>query len=99
MVLDLPSSPSEKSKQPQFVGDHDEVSLTEQEYRTAKANLCKWGFATFKPTNKGTVATLANARVFGFAPLKDNEQTNGESTDSQRKGNEQPTDAQRTGND
>jgi hypothetical protein len=47
-----------------LVGDYKSIGLTEQRYRTAKGLLETWGFATFKGTNKGTVANLINSRVF-----------------------------------
>ena len=47
-----------------FIGDYQRAGLTEQRYRTAKNNLSKWGFATFKATNKGTIAKLTDARVY-----------------------------------
>ena len=47
-----------------LVGDYKSIGLTERKYRTAKAQLETWGFATFKGTNKGTIANLINSRVF-----------------------------------
>jgi hypothetical protein len=47
-----------------LVGDYKSIGLTERKYRTAKAQLQSWGFVTFKGTNKGTIATLLNTRVF-----------------------------------
>jgi hypothetical protein len=47
-----------------LIGDYKSIGLTEQKYRTAKAQLEAWGFATFKGTNKGTAAKLINSRVF-----------------------------------
>ena len=47
-----------------LVGDYKSIGLTEQRYRTAKGLLETWGFATFKGTNKGTIANLINTRVF-----------------------------------
>ena len=47
-----------------MIGDYESIGLTEQKYRTAKAQLQLWGFATFKGTNKGTIANLINSRVF-----------------------------------
>lgn len=47
-----------------MVGDYDALGLTRQEFRTALANLQKWGFVTTRSTNKGTVARLCNAAVF-----------------------------------
>jgi hypothetical protein len=71
-----------------FVGDLDAIGLSEQQYRTAKAVLAKHGFATFKPTTKGTVAKLANTAVFDISLGPANGQTNappnGQPTDSQR---------------
>ena len=46
------------------IGDHKNIGLSAQEYRTAKAKLAEWGFATFKPTNRGTIARLIDTRVF-----------------------------------
>lgn len=75
-----------------LLGDHEAYGMTEQQYRTAKAQLTKWNFATFKSTNKGTVGKLADTRLFSIFRLDDNDQTNGRVTDSQRP-------KQRTGND
>ena len=47
-----------------FLGDFKSYGMTEREYRTAKKNLDKWGLASFKATNKGTVASLANTAVY-----------------------------------
>ena len=47
-----------------LVGDYKSIGLTERKYRTAKAQLETWGFATFKGTNKGTIANLINSSVF-----------------------------------
>jgi hypothetical protein len=67
-----------------LVGDYKSIGLTEQRYRTAKAQLQSWGFATFKGTNKGTIAKLINTRVFDI-----NEEC--EQRAEQRPGNEQVT--------
>lgn len=81
-----------------FLGDHRQVSMTEQEYRTAKRHLEKWGFATFKPTNKGTIAKLTDSRLFEVLLAGPNGQDNDRPTDNQRTGNGQPTIKQRTAN-
>jgi len=47
-----------------FIGDYKSIGLTERKYRTAKGLLERGGFATFKGTNKGTIANLINTRVF-----------------------------------
>jgi hypothetical protein len=74
-----------------LVGDHEACGMTEQNYRTAKQFLAKHGFATFRPTNKGTVASLANTRVFECFIGEGNEQNNERVTDGQRTGNGQVT--------
>ena len=58
--------------------------MTEQKYRTAKGLLGTWGFATFKGTNKGTIANLINTRVFDINEKR-------EQRAEQRPGNEQAT--------
>jgi hypothetical protein len=47
-----------------LVGDYKTIGLTERKYRTAKAQLESWGFATFKGTNKGTIANLINTKIY-----------------------------------
>jgi hypothetical protein len=47
-----------------FVGDCASIGLSEQNYRSAKKRLADRQFATFRATNKGTVARLVNSRVF-----------------------------------
>jgi hypothetical protein len=67
-----------------MVGDYKSIGLTEQKYRTAKGLLEKGGFATFKGTNKGTIASIINSRVFDI-----NEEC--EQRPKQRTNNEQTT--------
>lgn len=67
-----------------MLGDCDAMGMSEQEYRTAKAQLKRWGFATFKPTNKGTLGKLIDTRLFSVLPDESNEQSNRRLTDSQR---------------
>src|SRR5262245_50110565 len=45
-----------------LLGDFENYGMTEQEYRTAKAQLEKWRFATFQATNKGTEIGRASCR-------------------------------------
>lgn len=47
-----------------LIGDYKACGLTERRYRTSKDKLEKWGFATFKATNKGTIATLCNSLIY-----------------------------------
>jgi len=70
-----------------FIGDYQRAGLTEQRYRTAKNNLSKWGFATFRATNKGTVATLVNSTIFSYSKIPNNGQADSPATDEQRSSN------------
>jgi hypothetical protein len=77
-----------------FIGNKG-LGLTEQQYRTAKKNLKKWGFVNFKKgrkaTDTGTVATLLNTMVYDINQEEGNGKGNGslteQVTESQRKGN------------
>ena len=74
-----------------LIGDCQSCGMTEQQYRTAKRNLEKWGFITTRSTNRGTIAKLENSGVFDINLQEGNEQPNEQSTDSQRTVNDQPT--------
>ncbi len=70
-----------------MVGDYESCGLTEQKYRTAKKVLDKLKIATFKATNKGTIAKLVNTDIYDInAPT-----TNGQATGKQRSSNGQVT--------
>jgi hypothetical protein len=71
-----------------LLGDHSSYGMSEQNYRTAKAQLEKWKFATFKPTSKGTVGKLTDTRLFSIFRLEGNDPANRQPTDSQRTGND-----------
>jgi hypothetical protein len=70
-----------------FIGDYWNIGLTEGEYREAKKRLTLRKLATFKTTNKGTIATLINQDVFDINP----ETTTGKTTDKERTGSRQAT--------
>lgn len=74
-----------------FVGDLAACGMTEQQYRTAKDMLRRAGLATFRGTNKGTVATLLGGSIFdvSFAPFS--RQSNEQATSKQRAGNDPAT--------
>lgn len=74
-----------------LIGDYKACGLSEQQYRTAKAKLADWNFATFKATNKGTIATLIDTRVFDINADAINRQINSPATDGQRTANGQST--------
>lgn len=71
-----------------FVGDYKKAGIpSEMAYRHAKKVLESNGLATFKGTNKGTVATINNQSVFGISM----EEGTTETTDQQRTNNGQGT--------
>jgi hypothetical protein len=70
-----------------FVGDYMACGMSRQQYRTAKRHLANSGFVTFKSTNKGTVATLIDTRLFDVLNVAANHQINHPS-------NQQPTSSQ-----
>jgi hypothetical protein len=47
-----------------FLGDHTKAGLTRQQYRATQKRLERYGLATFKSTNKGTIATLISTAVY-----------------------------------
>lgn len=47
-----------------FIGDHEKIGLSRQEYRSAQKKLTKYKLASFEPTNKGTIATLICTAVY-----------------------------------
>jgi hypothetical protein len=47
-----------------FIGDPQTIGLSRQEYRNAQKRLTRYGLATFKPTNQGTIATLISVEVY-----------------------------------
>lgn len=67
-----------------MLGDCDAMGMSEQEYRTAKAQLKRWRFATFRSTNRGTIGKLIDTRLFSILPDASNDQNNEQVTNSQR---------------
>lgn len=65
-----------------FIGDHKRCGMSEQQYRTAKRQLEKAHFATFRATNRGTIAKLTDTRLFDVLSLSVNEQSNEQVTDA-----------------
>jgi hypothetical protein len=63
-----------------LVGDFDKIGLKRQPFRTALANLQKWGYITTRTTNKGTFASLANTEVYDVNLKEDNQQPNQQTT-------------------
>ena len=74
-----------------FIGDFKNYGLTGQKYRTAKKKLQKWKIATFKATNKGTIASLLNTDIYDTNNEDTNEQANSPATNKQQTSNEPAT--------
>jgi hypothetical protein len=75
-----------------FIGDYQEAGIhSEMAYRHAKKVLADCGLATFKGTNKGTVASLENSTIFSISSNPSNEQGNNQATIKERSRNGQGT--------
>jgi hypothetical protein len=73
-----------------FVGDFKEFGMTESTYRTTKKRLAESGLATFRSTNRGTIASLCSSIVFDISRERvDGQNTGGMRTDQQA--NDVPT--------
>jgi hypothetical protein len=77
-----------------LIGDHYNYGLTRQHYRGRCAKLEKLGLATFRKTNRGTIAKLASIDIFDInedVPKKDANQPSGQpSTPTAETPDEQP---------
>jgi hypothetical protein len=73
------------------LGDYERYGMTEQQYRTAKQQLQRLNFATFRTTSKGTIGKLIGTRLFDPLNVADNGQNNTRPTDDQRTTNGQVT--------
>jgi len=74
-----------------LLGDYNNYGMSEQKYRSAKSRLQRYGLATFRTTNRGTIATLSNSVIYDINPEEDNGQINEPPTNSQRTINEPTT--------
>ncbi len=74
-----------------LIGDHASYGLTEQEYRSAKVRLRRYGLADFKPTHRGTIATLRGETIYDINVTAEQRTNNGQHTDDQRAGHGQAT--------
>ena len=66
-----------------LAGDYAKMGLTRQQYRTRLHRLQTWGFIIIKPTNRGTIVTLASTTVFDIGNGEFNQQTNHSPTSHQ----------------
>jgi hypothetical protein len=74
-----------------LIGDFGACGMTERRYRTAKDNLSKWGFATFRATTRGTVARLTNTSLFDALTFQSDGQDDERPTDDRRATDGRPT--------
>lgn len=70
-----------------FIGDYAEYGATPQSYRTDKQHLERLKIATFKSTNKGTIAKIVNSSIFDISRIS----PTSKSTDQQQTDNMQLT--------
>jgi hypothetical protein len=73
------------------LGDFENYGMSARQYRTAKHQLSKWGFATFKATNKGTIARLLDSRLFVLSVDSSDRQPAIRQTDSRQASDRQAT--------
>ena len=69
-------------------------SWTEGRYRSAKKVLQRGRLVTFRRTNKGTIATLTNSKVFSLTADHRDEQNDTQTTSKSRAVNARPTSQQ-----
>jgi hypothetical protein len=74
-----------------LIGDYENYGMTEQRYRTSKLKLEKWKFATFRSTNKGTIANLVDSTLWDVNLENDTNKITNKKTLDQRPANDQLT--------
>jgi hypothetical protein len=74
-----------------MLGDFENYGMSERQYRTAKGQLEKWGFATFKMTSKGTIGKLIDTRLFNPLNISSDGQDVRRLTSNRRTADGQPT--------
>jgi len=74
-----------------MLGDYRQYGMSEREYRTAKQQLEKWAFATFRTTNKGTLAKLIDTRLFDPLNIASDGQSDTQETDNRQASDRQET--------
>lgn len=70
-----------------LIGDYKEVGMSRGQYRVALKNLKGWGYITTRTTNKGTIASLANNRVWDVNVKESDHQSNHQATIKQPSNN------------
>jgi hypothetical protein len=66
-----------------LIGDYENYGMTERVYRTTKKRLTKWHLATFRTTNKGTIATLNDSSIYDINIKTNNEQPDADSDEQE----------------
>jgi hypothetical protein len=74
-----------------FLGDHEVVGLSRQEYRTRIEKLRKLGLITYRTTHNGTIATIINKDIYDINIKYKNHEINQQATGRQPSGNQQLT--------
>lgn len=74
-----------------YIGDHKKMGLTPRQYRTCIEKLSKAGFATFRTTNKCTIAKLLDTRLFAITKPDADEQNDKQPTNNRQATDKQPT--------
>jgi hypothetical protein len=73
-----------------LIGDYATLGMKRGQYREATKRLTKHGFITIKTTNKGTITTIVDTRVYDINIDDDNHQPNHQAT-IQQPSNNHPT--------
>lgn len=60
-----------------LIGDYRSAGMTEKEYRGAKKRLERLGLASFRGTNRGTIAKLLSPEIFDINPERPLKTRNG----------------------
>lgn len=74
-----------------FLGDHEVVGISRQEYRTRVEKLRKLGLITYRTTNSGTIATIINKDIYDINIKYKNHEINQQPTGKQPAVNQQLT--------
>lgn len=66
-----------------LIGNYKAYGMSRQEYRSAKVRLQRYGLARFRPTNKGTVATLLDQTIYDINTATEQHTPNAQPAHSQ----------------
>lgn len=74
-----------------LIGDFKTLGMKRGAYREATKRLATWGFATFRTTNKGTIATLTSSTIFDLSEFTPSQQASHPATNGQPSSNHPAT--------